>query len=253
MKTGILLTARLGSSRLKRKHLLNVNGQPILSYLIDRISTAFQHEIADGQITIVVATSDQEENKQFEMVCPKHVGVFYGSINNIPLRHLQAAEGYGFDNIISVDGDDILCSVEGMKQIYQELVKGKEFVKTTGLPFGMNSMGYSTHFLKTSLKSAKCKMLETGWGRIFNEKAANVLVFETSNYNDYIRFTLDYPEDFMFFEKLITQFPGDLNTGSDQEIVDFVVNEKLYEITKPIATEYWANFNSGVEEEIHKK
>ena len=253
MKTGILLTARLGSSRLKKKHLLNVNGQPILSYLIDRIGIAFRQEIADGQVAIVIATSDQEENKQFEMFCPQHVEVFYGSLENIPLRHLQVAKQYSFDNIIAVDGDDILCSVEGMRQVYRELVNSKEFVKTSGLPFGMNVMGYTTQFLKTSLECSEYQVLETGWGRIFNETGQSVLIFNMSNCNDYMRFTLDYLEDFVFFEKLITQFPGDFNNSTDQDIVDYVVNEQLYEITKPIAKEYWNNFNSGVEKEIIRK
>ncbi|WP_162271133.1 cytidylyltransferase domain-containing protein [Pelosinus fermentans] len=248
-----MLTARLGSSRLKKKHLLNINNQPILSYLINRIGRAFRLEINEGKVAIVIATADQEENKQFEMFCKQQVSVFYGALDNIPLRHLQAAERYNFDNLISVDGDDILCSVEGMRQVYHELINKKEFVKTIGLPFGMNVMGYATEFLKTSLEDVKDQVLETGWGRIFNETDKTVLTFDIFNCNDYMRFTLDYPEDFIFFENFITQFPGDLNNSTDQEIVDFVIKKKLYEITKPITSEYWNNFNSGVEEEINKK
>jgi len=249
MSTGILLTARLGSSRLKKKHLLAVNGQPILMYLIKRIQSAFQRELSERKITIVIATSDEPENRAFEMFCPQGVAVFYGSLDNIPFRHLQVAQAYDFDSIIAVDGDDILCSVEGMRQVYQELVLGKEFVKTTGLPFGMNVMGYAREFLKASLQDMECEVLETGWGRIFDSLKETLLNFSIDNCNESMRFTLDYPEDFMFFEKLIESFPGNLKESRDQEIVDYVEKENLYEITKPIATEYWINFNKGVAQE----
>lgn len=253
MRTGILITARLGSSRLKKKHLLDVKGQPILIYLIRRIKAAFQQEIEEGKIQIVIATSDEPENRQFEMFFSQGVAVFYGSLCNIPLRHLQAAEEYGFDNIISVDGDDILCSVQGMKLVYKEFANGNVFVKTNGLPFGMNAVGYTTEFLKSSLSKAEFEVLETGWGRIFDESKVTILNTTISNCNEYMRFTLDYPEDFTFFNELITRFPLDLETSRDQEIVDYVEKEKLYEITKPVASEYWVNFNNGVEEETKKK
>ena len=249
MSIGILLTARLGSSRLKEKHLLKVNGQPILAYLIKRIQVAFQGEIADGRVTIVIATSDEPENRKFEMFFAQGVLVFYGSLQNIPLRHLQVAETYGFEHLIAVDGDDILCSVDGMRQVYKELVDGKEFVKTNGLAFGMNLMGYTKTFLRVTLENSGCEILETGWGRIFDESAMKILTFTMRKLNEYMRFTLDYPEDYTFFEKLIVGIYKELETISDQEIVDYVEANKLYEITKPIAIEYWNNFNQGVARE----
>lgn len=253
MGTGILLTARLGSSRLKKKHLLTVNEQPILVYLVNRIQAAFQQELSGGAVKIVIATSDEPENREFEMLCLQGVGVFYGSLQNIPLRHLQAAEAYGFDHIIAVDGDDILCSVEGMRQVYQTLAGGKRFVKTNGLPFGMNVMGYTREFLQSSLKKIECQVLETGWGRIFDESEVTTLNFSIFRLNESMRFTLDYSEDFIFFEKLITGISRELPTISDQEIVDYVAKNKLYEITVPIATEYWNNFNKGVDKETDIK
>lgn len=253
MSTGILLTARLASSRLKKKHLLTVNGQPILAYLVRRIQAAFQHEISEGAITIVITTSDEPENREFEIFCPQGVALFYGSLQNIPLRHLQTAEAYEFDHIIAVDGDDILCSVDGMRQVFKELADGKEFVKTSGLPFGMNVMGYTRSFLQTSLQNVECKVLETGWGRIFDESKVTKINFAISKFNEYMRFTLDYPEDFIFFEKLITEISSDLESISDQELVDYVENEKLYEITMSIASEYWNNFNKGVDKETNIK
>lgn len=253
MTTGILLTARLGSSRLRKKHLLSVNGQPILSYLIRRIKTAFQQEIAKQRVSLVIATSDESENRQFELLCAQGISVFYGSVQNIPLRHLQVADKYNFDRIISVDGDDIFCSTEGMRQVYQMLANGKEYVKTNGLPFGMNVVGYTKDFLQASLHNSSDPILETGWGRIFDETRLTVINLKMFVNHEHMRFTLDYPEDFTFFEKLITQFPGNINCCSDQEIVEFVKKKQFYKITSPVLDTYWANFNHGVGIECNNK
>jgi spore coat polysaccharide biosynthesis protein SpsF len=88
MKTGVLITARLGSTRLKQKHLMEVQGHPIIFYLIERIKHEFEMEINNQEITVYITTSDEPENRALEKVS-SNVNVFYGSINNIPLRHLQ--------------------------------------------------------------------------------------------------------------------------------------------------------------------
>lgn len=253
MHIGIIITARLGSSRLKEKHLRVVDGRPILYYLLERIKKAFQKEIDDKKISIIIATSDEPENRKFEQFISKGVSIFYGSQNNIPLRHLQSAEANQLDGLISVDGDDILCSGEGMKMVYQQLILGSDYIKTSSLPFGMNVMGYSTYYLRQALKSIDIGILETGWGRIFDESVLKEIPFKIDNNHNLLRFTLDYPEDFAFFKQLITQFPGDISICKDQEIVDYVNDNQLYKVTETIASEYWVNFNKGVEIENQQK
>ena len=247
--TGIVLTARLGSNRLKRKHLLKIRERPILSYLIERIQTEFFQELHDGKMVILIATSCEEENKEFEKVFGPSVEVFYGSIDNIPLRHMQAAKKHELNNIIAVDGDDILCSTQGMRQIYVAMKNGASYVKTAGLPFGMNVVGYDVNFLRDALNGSKEKVLETGWGRIFDETKLVTLHNDLKYCRSNLRFTLDYPQDFSFFEELILTFSGDLAVCSDQDIVNHVITKRLYEVTDPIVKEYWANFNCGVAKE----
>ena len=163
MKTGILVTARLGSTRLEKKHLICVNDKPLILYLIERIRWEFKEEINKGDVKIIIATSDEHENRKFEDFSKFGVSVFYGSINNIPLRHSQATAVHELDAVVSVDGDDILCSPKGMREVYRELCKGTKYVKTSNLPFGMNSSGYASSFLEDSIRNHASDTLETGW------------------------------------------------------------------------------------------
>lgn len=242
MKTGILINARLGSSRLGKKHLLPVNGQPLIHFLIERIRWEFGKEIKDNDVQIIIATSDEQENRKFAEFSNAGVAIFYGSINNIPLRHSQAAAGHGLDAIVSIDGDDILCSPKGMREVYRTLSRGAQYVKTSKLPLGMNSFGYAALFLASSIKNHANDTLETGWGRIFNEKQLMDIVLSFPIQNDTLRFTLDYEEDYQFFKALIEKCGDKIIKMTDEEIVNIVLNEKFFEINEPISKQFWENF-----------
>lgn len=249
MKTGIFITARLGSTRLKKKHMLTAAGSPLLMYLIKRIKNEFSPEIGGGDIMIIITTSDEQENREFELFIGEGLVIYYGALSNIPLRHLQAAKGNSLDNIISIDGDDILCSVKGMRRIYEELIQGHQYVKTSDLPFGMNSMGYSVKFLEKSIEGHHNDVLETGWSRIFESGKLMDIKIKFPVQDNLLRFTLDYNEDYIFFKTLIEAVGDKIFSVSDKEITNHVLSNRLYRINENISREYWNNFYSKMEEE----
>lgn len=250
MTTGILLVARLGSSRLPQKHLVEANNVPFIDHLLGRIYHLFADQINKGEVKLIIATSDEPENRKFEEHTERFkAAVFYGNKNNIPERQLACAEFYGLDNIISIDGDDILCSPEGMLKVYHQLIKGDVAVKTKGLPLGMNVMGYSTAFLSTSLRNlSDMSLLETGWGRIFDYDQFTVIDMKLSE-DEKLRFTLDYPEDALFFQSVIHHFKEDIAKVTDKTIIDCVVNNHLYEINASLNDVYWTNFKTQMNKE----
>lgn len=250
MKTGILITARLGSTRLEKKHLLPVNDKPLIFYLIERIKWEFTEEIKKNIVQIIISTSDEEENRKFEYFARYGAAVYYGSINNIPLRHSQTASAHKLDAVVSIDGDDILCSPKGMRKVYQALIQGKNYVKTSNLPFGMNSSGYSASFLQCAIEKHAKDILETGWGRIFDEKQLIDIVIPFAVRNDTLRFTLDYEEDYQFFRVLIEKCGDKIVQITDEELVKIVLDNKIFKINEPISKQYWENFYRLQKQEI---
>ncbi len=251
MRIGIFITARLGSSRLKEKLLLKLKGRPILNYSVDRIRNEFAKEIKRGAAEVFIVTGNEKNNKRFEKEIP-NCKVFYGDDDNIPKRHLQAAKAHNIDIIVSIDGDDILCSPHAMRLVYEKLVAGEKYVSTEGMPIGLNAFGYTTAFLESCLAKADYKLLETGWGRIFDTSALFSIKVPIKNVN-YLRFTLDYDKDFEFFKAIITHPGINITTIQDDALIDLVINEKIYEKNAAIAQEYWDNFLKKRAEEEAKK
>lgn len=251
VKTAIFLTARLGSTRLPRKHLLEAGGKALLSVLAGRIRRAYDKEIGRGDALLAVVTSDEPANREFERISGEPMQVFYGSKQNIPLRHLQAARHFGVDAIVAVDGDDILCSVDAMQVVSDSLAGGAEYTRTTGLPLGMNAFGYRTGFLARSVAGNEQKTLETGWTYIFDATRLTSHALELGFASpETLRFTLDYSEDYEFFRRLVEHFGPGMVTANDKEIVSYVLAQGLQMITDPISRKYWENFQTVRAEEM---
>ena len=251
MNIGIFVTARLGSTRLKRKHLLAIEGQSAIEILLNRVRFEFMSELALGTAKIVIVTADESENRDFEKFVDNYTSVFFGSIHNIPLRHLQAATCGCVDGIVAVDGDDILCSQQAMRQVHTALEQGKRYVKTSGLPIGLNAFGYKTEFLSESIHSYEKAVLETGWGRIFPSEVC----FEIHSppiedvgeeFLRKLRYTLDYPLDYDLFCRLVRKIGSGITSATDREIVAVTIEESLYLINQSVLDVYWDNVETNL-------
>jgi spore coat polysaccharide biosynthesis protein SpsF (cytidylyltransferase family) len=245
---GISIIARLESSRLIQKHLIKAAGKPFLEWLILRLKYTFAKEVATGKLEICITTSDTTLNRifsQFESI--DGVSVFYGNDTNIPLRLKECATARSWEAVISVDGDDILCSPEACKKVYEALLAGKKFVKTEGLPLGMNASGFSATYLREVVQDNN-EVLETGWGRIFSADP-HIIPLKTLT-TEPLRFTLDYPEDANFFEAVInSSVPENIIRATDQEIVETVLANKYYSLNEQLNDIYWTNFHNQIEKE----
>jgi spore coat polysaccharide biosynthesis protein SpsF (cytidylyltransferase family) len=245
---GIFITARLGSTRLSEKHIIEVNGKPFIVWLTERFSTAFKEEIDNGEIKIFITTSIKPENKKFNTIFKGNgIFVYQGADENIPLRHLECALKNKIDYIISIDGDDILCSTEATRIVIDKLSIGSKMVQTSGLPLGMNSMGYTREFLKTSLNGKEREKLETGWGQIFNKKDIDLIELRNYKSVEKIRMTLDYQEDVDFFKKVISEI--DVLNVSDNILIESILNKNLSQINSQLNHKYWTHFNNEMKKE----
>jgi spore coat polysaccharide biosynthesis protein SpsF len=98
-----IVQARLGSSRLPGKVLAEIEGKPLLAYLLERLRRA---ESLDG---IVVATSDDPSDDELAEYCATNdIDCHRGPLEDVARRMLDAAEERGLSAFIRVSGDSPL-------------------------------------------------------------------------------------------------------------------------------------------------
>ncbi|MCX6181186.1 MAG: hypothetical protein NT150_04580 [Bacteroidetes bacterium] len=249
--TGVFFTARLGSKRLQSKHLIEVGDFTFLEWMIKRFQHSFEKQIEEGEVKLVITTSVNPENIAFEKYADSlGIAVFYGSNDNIPFRHLQCAKKYNMSSIISIDGDDTLCSTEAAMTVFASLQnKSADRIVTNGLPLGMNVSGYTTAYLEECLIAAAQQKLETGWGRIFDDAKTRLIQFDGYENDEDVRLTLDYDDDARFFSAVIAKL-GDKTIGiSDRDLIDFIRENNFEKINNHLSEEYWNNYNSEKQKE----
>jgi len=250
MKMGLLVTARMGSTRLHDKHLKPLNGRPALSYLLERIENTFKTPLLEGLAQVFIATGNALANAELGIFCNDHVQVFHGYDDNIPLRHLQLANAHQLDAMVSIDGDDLFCSPEAMRAVYEGLLQGHPLLKTTGYPFGMNAWGYSCAALEHAVSTQDHGLLETGWGRAFDATSATVIELPC-DHADKVRATLDYPLDLDFFSAVMLHI-ADWQTLSTPDLVSKIVAQDLHLINSSLHDVYWQNFHDQMNQEKTK-
>ena len=109
------IEARMTSSRLPGKVLMEINGKPVLEILIDRLKRSkYINEI-------VIATSSNDADDRIEELGKElNVAVFRGSEDDVLGRVVGAVETLKGDIIVEITGDCPLMDPEVMDSVIEE-------------------------------------------------------------------------------------------------------------------------------------
>lgn len=134
MNNGIIIQARMGSSRLPGKVLMDFNGKPLLGQIAYRL----QYKKNDAKV--VIATSTLAQDDAIEEFCESHGLIcFRGSEGNVLERYYACAKRYGFDNIVRMTADNPFPDIEELDNLIAfHIGNGYDFSEClTQLPIGV--------------------------------------------------------------------------------------------------------------------
>lgn len=205
MKIGFLITARLKSSRLKKKILLPLNGKTVLDHVIDRCKQT--NHIED----VVLCTSTNPQDAELFDYALKHQIKFYaGSEDDVLKRLLDAAKYYGYDAFVSITADNPLHSIYISNEVVNWAKKEySDFIFTSGLPLGITPYFISTNALEVAVSMKEQSDTEI-WGPFVNRPdffKIGYLKVENELFEEDIRLTCDYAEDYNLFKDIFDKFP----------------------------------------------
>ena len=112
MNIGIIIQARLGSTRLPRKVLREFYGrETLLETVINNLRKA-------GEVPIVVATSVNPNNDELEsFLLKRSITVFRGSEDDVLSRFIGAADENGIDGIVRICSDNPFLDWHGVSAL----------------------------------------------------------------------------------------------------------------------------------------
>ena len=204
MKTGLLITARLKSKRLKKKILEPINGIPIISYLVQRMQKTF----LNNQIVIITSNSNQDK-PLLKVSNQLKIKSFVGDPVDVLVRMYDASKKFKFKNFISCTADNPFVDPFYAKKLLKyHLKKKNDLTIIKGLPFGTFCYAINQSGLRKVIKSKKSKNTEI-WGPYFKEnKNTKVGIYNIKNpkhINNFARLTVDEKEDLELIRKILSK------------------------------------------------
>ena len=203
-KAKVIIQARVGSTRLPGKVLLDVMGRTMLHYLIEKVKKAKNIE------DIIIATTIKEQDLPIVVLAQKlQVKIYRGSEDDVLDRYYQAAKAFNLRHIVRITADCPLMDPEIIDKIVHYYFKsGADYccnVLKRTFPTGEDVEVFSFSTLKYTWEHAN---LASEREHVTPYIMKHPEVFKLKNVTNKTdlsrkRWTLDRMEDFKFVKAVI--------------------------------------------------
>jgi spore coat polysaccharide biosynthesis protein SpsF len=221
---GAIVQARMGSTRLPGKVLLEAAGKPLLGHLIDRLKRA------NTVRRICVATTTEDKDQTIVDFCGSNkILVFRGSETDVLDRYYQAATHYSLDVIVRVTSDCPLIDpvlIDKMVRFFRKHSHQYDLVTNRHpltFPDGTDFDVMSIDKLRYVWEHAAEPHQREHTVPYFWESGMRVYNFEhPEKLFQQHRWTLDYPEDYELINRIISGLYRDGSFFGTQDILNFL-------------------------------
>ncbi len=201
IKTGIFITARLKSKRLKQKVIKPILGKPMINWMIERLKHSSIRPI------ILMTSTNLQDDPLIEISKENNIAFFRGSEDDVLERIKCCAEEFDIDLVISVTADDPLKEISLMDTAVEIYLDEKyDFLNIDGLPNGCEFYALSSDAVKKVCEIKADEDTEI-WGPYFLNKQ-DIFKCKTLKIKDPqilrpgYRVTVDTPKDFELVAKI---------------------------------------------------
>ncbi len=219
MKSAILITARLKSTRLPYKVIKMIHGKPMIVHMLDRLKLARVPE------EIIICTSTVTQDDPLEEIAEQQgVKCFRGSPEDVLQRLTDAAEKFNVETVINCTADNPFVDPVYIDKLYQHHINNNnEFTKIEGLPWGVFSYAISFDALKKVCEIKNETDTEVWHGYFMDTghfKWDALEVVDKSIVWPDLRLTVDTPEDFEMVTRIFDELYDSKNVFPLCDIVE---------------------------------
>lgn len=240
MNIGIIIQARMGSTRLPGKILKPFyGGKTLLETLTEKL-----HKV--NGVKVIVATSINEDNDPLEaFLKEKNELVFRGSENDVLERFIKASEENNVDGIIRICSDNPFIDRDGVNQLVEKAkVSDADYIgfRINGKPSILTHFGFWGEYV--TLDALKRVSETTEVGTPAHEHVTYHIYNHTDEYKcewitcpdflqgrDDIRLTIDTPDDLKNALKVYSDLMMHNEDFSLKDIVEYLDSHEEIKIS----------------------
>lgn len=247
MDTAIFVQARLNSTRLPNKVLLEIgDGKTVLEILMSRLKKN------KSKVEIIIITPTfQKENKLTELCKNNNWNIFSGSENDLLDRHYQAAKKFKVKNIIKIPSDCVFMDpsiVDDIINYYN--INNYDYVsnlhpETYPYGFDVEIMNFKSLELAWEQSKESYEREHTTPFILNNQKLFKIGNFTMANGKDFskkYRIVLDYQEDLELLRIIYKNLHQKGKSFNLTDIIELLENNKaIANINKMHMNSQWYN------------
>ena len=230
MNIGIIIQARMGSTRLPGKILKKFYGEDtLLETLLNNL-----HKVG---VKVIVATSINENNNELEIFLKEKGELVYrGSENDVLDRFIKAAEDNGIDGIVRICSDNPFLDWYGVGQLVEKAKKSDaDYIgfRVNDMPSILTHFGFWGEYV--TLKALKKVASTTPEGSPAHEHVTYHVYTNPEDYKcewipspnflqgrDDIRLTIDTPEDLINAQSVYADLKNININFTLQDVVEYL-------------------------------
>ena len=183
-----IITARMGSTRLPNKILLDICGKPMLWHVVNRV-------MASKLINKIVIATDTKSPEILDFAVEYDIPVYAGADDDILDRLYQASKGAKI--IVRIWGDSPLVNADIIDDLIRFFVGGKyDYAYNKGYPEGQNVAVVSYKTLRKAWETIKDPK-DREWIHTYftNTKDYKVGIMENETDLSSVKLSVDTAED----------------------------------------------------------
>jgi spore coat polysaccharide biosynthesis protein SpsF (cytidylyltransferase family) len=239
-KLGVVVTARVKSSRLKEKVLQIVKGKRTIEILLDHVIPQ-----DDAWDVVLAIPESPDDDILMDIGIQKGIEVYRGE-DDSPLHRLNAvANKYDFDYIVRITADDILIDQHLLRQQIHWATNGKlDYCYMRRCPEGVAGEVIKTEALEKVVAEIGDQPVEFVSYYFKNDNFTFNEFYPPLEYQWTFRLTMDYEEDLKLIRELYNALPEPFGT---LDIINFLKKHRTFcQINElPKVTVYTCNYNQG--------
>jgi glutamate-1-semialdehyde 2,1-aminomutase len=245
MKIVALIQARMNSTRLPKKVMLDIKSNPMINYLISRL------KLSKKINKIVLATTERNTDDILaEFVSSIGIDIYRGSENNVLDRFYKAAKKFEADIVIRITADCPLIDPYLIDKVIEDFnVKNEDYISNAlnpSFPDGLDCEVFSFQALEKAWKDAKKPHeLEHVTPYIYESGKFKIRNYKSRQDFSHHRWTVDEELDFLVIKNIFEYFHPRIDFDFKEILNLFERKPDLFKHNKHIVRNAGSTMSTG--------
>lgn len=216
---GIIIQARMGSSRLPGKVMKKVGTKILLEQILTRVNSLLY------PVYVVVATSLESRDSIIADYCDiNNYDCFRGDELDVLARYYACAKKYGFTHVVRLTADNPLTDIAELDRLIELHIRDEnDYTHSFGrLPLGVGAEIFTLEALERSYHEGHKGNHREHVNEYIQENPDKFRIGEldipTAKIAPTTRLTIDTPEDYQRLCSLIENYRDGINVSTEQAI-----------------------------------